>query len=57
MLQAAQIASISFVGSRATKTRADDASFAVVLAVCAVGFALSLVATAITPDWVFALAM
>jgi hypothetical protein len=57
MLQAAQIASISLVGSRATKTGADDASFAVVLAVSAVGFALSLIATAITPDWVFALAM
>jgi hypothetical protein len=57
MLQAAQIASTSLAGSRATKTRADDASFAVVLAVCAVGFALSLIATAITPDWVFALAM
>ncbi|MEA2834083.1 MAG: hypothetical protein QOG66_2285 [Methylobacteriaceae bacterium] len=57
MLQAAQITSISLAGSRATKARADDASFAVVLAVCAVGFALSLIATAITPDWVFALAM
>jgi|tagenome__1003787_1003787.scaffolds.fasta_scaffold20204211_3 hypothetical protein len=57
MLQAAQIASISFLGSRRTKTRADDASFAAVLMVCAVGVALSLVATAITPDWAFAFAM
>lgn len=57
MLQTAQIASISLVGSREAKTRAGDGSFAVVLIVCAVGVALSLVATAFSPDWVSALTM
>jgi hypothetical protein len=57
MLQATQIASIAFHGSRDANKSADDGSFAAVLAVCALGFALSLIATAVTPDWLFALAM
>lgn len=40
-----------------TTSRDDDDSLTVVLAVCALGLLLSLIATAITPDWFFALTM
>jgi hypothetical protein len=40
-----------------TTSRDEDDSFTVVLAVCALGLLLSLIATAITPDWFFALTM
>jgi hypothetical protein len=57
MLQAAHATSAAFVSSSDSKTPAQDASFAMVLAVSAFGLALSLVASAINPDWLFALTM
>jgi hypothetical protein len=57
MLQAAHATSAADFNSSNIKTSARDVSFATVLAVSALGLALSLVVSMVAPDWFFALAM
>jgi hypothetical protein len=57
MLQTVSATSAALVSASDAKTSAQHASFAVVVAVSALGLALSLVANMVAPDWFFALAM